>query len=141
MGVIISGLQDIQAQLKRTAEKAHEAILTALDKAGQRLVEQAKATKQYQDQTGNLTASIGYGVYSNGVEQSTGGFGGGVGEERGREYLAEVAPQYRASKYVLIVVAGMEYAVAVERRGRVVLDGALVVADSVVESELNSIKL
>lgn len=141
MGIAVRGLDGVKATLEKAAEQAHTETLAALTRAGQRLVEIAKSTKQYQDQTGNLTASIGYGVYSKGSEISVGGFAGGEGEIMGRVQLAEVAARYNAYKYVLIIIAGMEYAVAVERRGYAVLDGALLESNSVVREELSSIRL
>ncbi|MBR1525198.1 MAG: HK97 gp10 family phage protein [Prevotella sp.] len=141
MGIKVTGIREAKEQLRKLCERADNAILQALDEAGKRLVETALATKQYQNRTGNLSASMGYGVYYNGNEYSTGGFGGGDGETKGREYLGQIQSQYAQSKFALIVVAGMEYAAAVERKGYVVLDGALLRSDNIVKNELSKIKL
>lgn len=141
MGIKVTGIREAKERLRKLREQADEAILKALDDAGKRLVETALATKQYQDRTGNLSASMGYGVYYKGNEYSTGGFKGGEGETKGREYLEQIQSQYAHSKFVLIVVAGMGYAAAVERKGYVVLDGALVRSDDIVRDELSKIKL
>lgn len=141
MGVKLSGLKEVKEMLNKSVERLDEETISAFIRAGQRLVEAARATKQYKDKTGNLTASIGYGVYKNGEEKSVGGFGGGDGEQQGRSYLAELAARYRSYKYLLILVAGMDYALYVERKGHVVLDGASLQAGSVLNEELNKIRL
>jgi hypothetical protein len=141
MGIKVTGIKEAKERLRLFKQQADEAVLRALDSTGQRLVEIALSTKQYQNRTGNLSASMGYGVYHNGNEYSTGGFGGGEGESRGREALEQVRAQYAHSKFALIVVAGMEYAAAVERKGYVVLDGALLRSDSVLADEMSKIKL
>jgi len=137
MGIRVTGLKAAKESTRQLQEQAYKSLLTALDNAGQRAVEVARASKTYQDRTGNLSASIGYGVYHNGVEYRTGGFNGGDGETQGREYLRQIQTQYAHSKFALIVVAGMEYAAAVERRGYVVLDGALLRSDAIVKEELS----
>lgn len=141
MGIKVTGIREAKERLRKLREQADKAFLQALDDTGRRLVETALATKQYQDRTGNLSASMGYGVYYKGNEYSTGGFGGGEGEAKGREYLEQIQSQYAHSKFALIVVAGMGYAAAVERKGYVVLDGALVRSDDIVKDELRKIKL
>ena len=141
MGIKVTGIKEAKERLRLLQQQADKAILQALDDAGKRLSEIALSTKTYQNRTGNLSASIGYGVYYNGNEYSTGGFGGGEGESQGREYLEQVQAQYAHSKFALIVVAGMEYAAAVERKGFVVLDGAMLRSNSVVADEMSKIKL
>ena len=141
MGVKISGLKESKDALLRLKERAEQAIIQALCAAGKQLVETARSTKTYQDQSGNLSASMGFGVYSYGREIEVGGFGGGEGEQKGRELLMQVSPYYRDKQFVLIVVAGMDYAVAVERRGKVVLDGASLRAESTLATLMSSIIL
>ena len=141
MGIKVTGIRGVKERLRLIQEQADQAILQALDAAGQRLVETALSTKQYQNRTGNLYASTGYGVYYKGNEYSTGGFGGGDGESRGREALEQVKPQYAHSKFALIIAAGMEYAAAVERKGYAVLDGALLRSNSILADEMSKIKL
>ena len=92
-------------------------------------VERARASKTYQDQTGNLTASIGYGVIKSGQIISSGGFGGGEGGARGRAALETHAAEIGRGKYGLIIVAGMEYASYVEKR-----DNKTVLAQGEVEA-------
>ena len=69
------------------------------------------------DQTGNLRSSIGYCICQNGQVTNSSGFKkvkkGSEGTIQGQKYLEEIASQY-PDQYVLIIVAGMEYAVYVE---------------------------
>lgn len=134
-------LRGLSQRLHKQTQSIESRILYALEVVGERAVEIAKRTKTYKDNTGNLTASIGYGVYHNGVEYSVGGFGDGVGRQAGLKRLAEIAQGHRNKQFVLILVAGMEYALYVERSGYVVLDGASMQLDSMLKDELSKVKV
>ncbi len=122
-------------------EKIERNLLPVLDQAGERAVEIAKASKTYKDQTGNLTASIGYGVVVGGQVVSSGGFGSGEGGDTGRAVLAERATAIGRGQYGLIIVAGMEYASYVERTGHVVLDGAKLSLEDIVNELLSQMHI
>lgn len=134
-------LKGLSSRFSKTTDRVENKILLALDRAGQRIVDIARESKTYQDKTGNLTTSIGYGVYHKGAEFSIGGFGGGNGEKEGLKRLSDVASKHKNKAYVLIVVAGMEYAIYVERSGYIVLDVAKLKADSVITEELSKVKV
>ena len=95
-----------------------------LAEIGERFCDEARATKTFTDQTGRLSASIGYGIVVGGSIVRTGGFGGGEGEAEGLATLQRAASEADGSTPTLIVVAGMHYAIYVERKGYAVLDGA-----------------
>lgn len=87
------------------------------------------------DQTGNLTASMGYVLTYNGQVIRTAGFekiGGNTaaetGKKEGRELAMSLVPKFKKG-YSLIVVAGMNYAYAVESRGYNVLASAELFAE------------
>lgn len=101
----------------------------------------ARATKTYSDVTGNLTASIGYGVVVEGHIVREGGFGGGEGGSEGRKALHDAAQMLSAYSPTLIVTAGMRYAFYVERKGYVVLDGARMRMDEIVQSLISTLGL
>lgn len=71
------------------------------------------------DQTGNLRSSIGYAVYGDGRRVIESAFdvvkSGSDGPTAGRRMIDNLAERY-AETYALVVVAGMEYADAVEAR-------------------------
>lgn len=91
-----------------------------LEAAVAELVNHAKLSAEYQDQTSNLKSSIGGSVYRNGLPITYRGFekikAGGEGEEgqlTGIEFLNEKASAL-GTGYGIILVAGMEYATYVE---------------------------
>lgn len=77
------------------------------------------ASDSWNDITGNLRSSIGYAIYDHGVKEIESAFnvvkGGTEGAETGRKILEELAPLY-ADTYALVVIAGMNYADAVEAK-------------------------
>lgn len=128
---------DIARMLGEKAIRIEQAILNALIRVGEQFVNDARSVDTYKDQTGNLRSSIGYVVLKNGRQiegnfqtsrRNTRGnivtgkskrYGGQKGDEgtsAARSYISEVAARFN-SGYVIIVVAGMSYAAAVEARG------------------------
>lgn len=71
------------------------------------------------DQTGNLRSSIGYAIYEDGRKIIESVFdivkNGSQGAVEGKRMIDELAAKY-AETFALVVVAGMEYADAVEAR-------------------------
>lgn len=98
-------------------------ILRNLNYLGMKCVTYAKSLDTYKDQTGNLRNSIGYVIVRNGqiVESLFQSDSQGQenktseksGEEEGIKFAKEAAQNFREG-YVLIVVAGMDYASYVE---------------------------
>ena len=84
----------------------------------------------WDDNTGSLRSSVGGGVCRKGRIVKTCGFdtvlNGSEGADKGRKLLSELAAKYSRYDYVLIIVAGEEYAVYVEAiDGKVVLSSGL----------------
>lgn len=138
MGVELRLKTDVKKEIDELYKKYREAVRNIFIKAGERAVRQAKSSHTYKDVTGRLTASIGYGVISDGQLVATGGFGGGEGGDKGLRLLMSLIP---SKGDALIIVAGMEYALYVERKGYVVLDGGTLVIADEIERELKSIRL
>lgn len=113
----INALDDLGVKVQQNEPKF-------LAEIGERFCEEARATKTYRDNSGKLTASIGYGVVVNGTLTHIGGFGGGEGEAEGVATLKRAAEEIDSESPKLVIVAGMHYAVYVERKGFAVLDGA-----------------
>jgi hypothetical protein len=100
-------------------DKFVEAALEAYRLACIQMVDRAKQTNTYQDQTHKLRSSIGCVLYHNGVEvfnyfESTGGEKGGEGVQQGIAYARSIAEQQGNKTIVAVVVAGAEYALYVE---------------------------
>lgn len=80
----------------------------------------------FRDQTGNLRSSIGYMIFKDGVVIHTGYKqvqGGNEGVNAGQTLAKKVAQKY-TNGIVLVVTAGMNYAIHVESKGRDVLTSA-----------------
>lgn len=135
-----SNCKDVVNQLQKVPALIEQQLLLQLDIVGNKAVSIVRATKNYQDQTGNLSASIGYGVVCRGKLVSSGGFGIGKGAEHGRQALLDCASLLKQDTGV-IIVAGEEYAVYVERKGFVVLDVARVRMDNLLQEALQNIEI
>lgn len=97
------------------AEEATEAV----DKI--KLFVEAGGYRRYEDQSGNLTSSIGFVIVEDGKIISEYGFEpikptATEGPEAGRSFAAQLAANYPQG-IATIIVAGMNYAAYVERRG------------------------
>ena len=108
---------DIAAILAKKKQKFLDAILSGLSFVGESFVANARNTNTYKDHTGNLRSSIGYVVYFNG-EQVQHNFEGksGEGAATGAELANSIAADHPKG-FVLVCVAGMEYALYVEAKG------------------------
>lgn len=129
---------DLQARM----ERIERAVLMSLRKIGETFVKNARENGTYNDITGNLRSSIGYVILKNG-EQIYENFktvsGGPSGNNIAQKVARDVGKKFPKG-YVLIVVAGMEYAAAVESRGRDVLTASSITAKSDLEKAIASLK-
>ena len=113
---------EVDAYLKAEAERIHNLTIRALAYLGEQCVKVARDRSpelSWIDQTGNLRSSIGYIITHNGNVIQYSDFQqvkqGSEGVKTGKDYASEIAKQF-SSQYVLIVVAGMNYAEFVEAR-------------------------
>ena len=134
-------LADVRAKLNADAKKIEQVILLRLQYLGEECVNIARNLDTYKDQTGNLRNSVGYVIARNGkvvlnnfqrsakvVKTSKSGrqrvtSGSGDGVKIGESLALDLISGHGRG-YVLIVVAGMDYAEAVEMRGNDVLSSA-----------------
>ncbi|TXK52388.1 hypothetical protein FVR03_01340 [Pontibacter qinzhouensis] len=124
---------NLSAVRKYIAEQVREYelhVIQAFTDAGNAWQERAKLKTKSQGSFGNITfnlrSSIGYILLKDGVElaESFEVVGtGDAGAEKGLAYARELAGNYPAG-IVLICVAGMEYAAAVESKGYDVITGS-----------------
>lgn len=96
-----------------------EEATEAVDKI--KLFAEGGGYRRYQDQTGNLTSSIGFVIVDNGKIVTDYGFEpikptATEGSEAGRSFATQLAANYPQG-IATIIVAGMNYAAYVERRG------------------------
>lgn len=135
-------LRDLEAELHRIKEAAMEVAMRRLSAIGEQAVIYARQShpKDYTDRSGNLRSSIGYVVLREG-RKVVGGVPSGTpeGTAAARELLDKIAAQHPHG-LVLIVVAGMRYAVYVEAREKDVLSGAELVAQRLVRKKMKPLK-
>lgn len=128
----------IEGTLRKRVLAVHQAYLERLQAIGEEFVKNARNNGSYTDRTGNLRNSVGYVImkdgkqlFSNfqatakgdGSENKTGKDGVAVGQEK----ALEISGRYPQG-YVLIGVAGMDYAAAVESKGFDVISSSSTIA-------------
>ena len=102
--------------------KAEDKTLVLLQAGGEKFIEVARRSGSYKDQTGNLRSSIGYIIAKDGevvkenFKESDKGTDKTTGKYKGRRLAEEVSLSHTGG-YILVGVAGMEYAAAVEAKG------------------------
>lgn len=121
MGIrMTTKLSEVHDMLMREAERVERLTIRALSKLGEQCVTKIRdrtGDKSWYDQTGNLRSSVGYVIAHNKniIQYST--FNqvkqGSEGVKTGKDLAEELAKRY-SNNYVLIVVAGMNYAEFVE---------------------------
>lgn len=111
--------KDIDRWVDIFTERAEEKIYTLLQAAGEMFVKYARESGRYFDHTGNLRSSIGYVIAKDGKIASSDfkkqnvGTDGAEGVQKSQRLARKLAGDYNTG-FVLIGVAGMEYAVYVE---------------------------
>ncbi len=112
--------QYIQSQTQAYEEE----VIKALHYQGDEFVDDALENRTFDDRTGNLAASIGYMILKDGQEIGS-RFDGETSEgvNNAKRIAAEVAANHNRG-FVLIGVAGMSYAAAVESMGYDVITGS-----------------
>ncbi len=116
---------EINRHCDRFLESVENRQVKAFAHMGERCVLKAVLSGTYVDQTGNLRASIGYTVFKDGQAvlsqyQETGEANAAT---KARQLAENVAKQYPKG-ILLVVVAGMNYAIYVEAKGLDVLTSA-----------------
>lgn len=127
------------AEIGRMVEQKMQRIIDAaiynLSYVGERVLNEARSSGSYKDQTGNLRSSVGYVLVVDGKVVKSSSFetvkGGGQGSSEGRAYVQTLVSKFPQG-IALIVVAGMNYASYVSAKGYNVLDTAEVLAQRLV---------
>lgn len=122
-------LQDMENYILQQTQNAAKSVLDTFKFAGEGFIREARLKTTYNDITGNLRSSIGYIIIRD-VEQvdlnfapSTNGSDKATGVATGISIAEELAEKYPKG-LVLICVAGMDYAAAVEGKARDVITGS-----------------
>ena len=137
MGLTIKpsfNVNDIKNIVQKKLDKIEEAIIFRLQFIGERFVTNARTNANFTDRTGNLRSSIGYAVFKNGEKISENfknadtGPDGRTGVGKSKEIAAKAAESFPKG-FALIVVAGMEYAAAVESKNYDVITSSSFIAE------------
>lgn len=126
----------------KQGNKIEKALIYRLEYAIEELTNHAKQNNEYGEPTGNLKASIGGVLLKDGRPITYKGFndskdGGGVG----LEYINSLVGSYQ-SGYVILIVAGMEYATYVENyHGLNVLKKSELLIDGKIKEIAEKLKL
>jgi len=130
MGVKIKSnftVNDIRKMTDGFYDRIVNAVVQAFGLLGMKCVNYARAIPQevgYTDRTGNLRSSTGFKVFHNGVavrEDYKQVLDGSEGLAKGKALADEAGARCGDNQVMLVVTAGMEYAVCVESLGRDVL--------------------
>lgn len=128
----------ISQVLEQFKSDVEDKLLETLQYVGEEFVNKARSNNTYRDRTGNLRSSIGYIILLDGkVIDSNFEGKSASGKSKGKDVAKEVGSEYTEG-YVLIGVAGMNYAAYVEAKGFDVITGAAPEAE-LLKSILNEI--
>jgi hypothetical protein len=126
-------VNDISEYIDLAFAQNEQAIINAYKYVGEEFVRKARLKTSedggFRDITGNLRSSIGYIILKDGAsvsqsfEPSTRGSDKATGLSKAKAYAKELADGFPKG-ITLIVVAGMEYAAAVESKGKDVITGS-----------------
>ena len=133
---------EIDRYITGRVEAIKKAIVYNLCAVGEQVLNTARLTNSYKDQTGNLRSSIGYVVAVDGEIVQMSSFDtvkeGREGSRGGKEYAMQLVRDFPQG-IVLIVVAGMNYASYVSAKGYDVLDSSELLADKLVPQMLQQL--
>lgn len=133
---------EINGYIESTLEIWRKLIIRNLLYVGEQVLNAARSTDSYKDQTGNLRSSLGYVLVEDGQIVKLSSFEtvkqGQEGSKAGAEYAKQLASQYPTG-IVLIVCAGMNYAAYVSAKGYDVQDSAELLAERLVPQMLKQL--
>lgn len=123
--------QMFNRELAKRVQSLENSIIETLRFLGNETLTVVRTQGSYTDQTGNLRSSTGFIITKNGriVDSvfGTANFDNDEkGQETGRQYAEQLASKF-STGYALIVVAGMNYAAAVEVNKDVLTSGEIYV--------------
>ena len=130
----------INRKVDRFVVNIEQRIIWALAMAGESFVNDARNTKTYQDQTGNLRSSIGYIIARDGIIIQENVEGKPEGKAKAKDVAREVLRE-NTKGFILIVVAGMNYAAAVESKGYDVITGSIPAAKALLKAKIKEYRL
>lgn len=138
---MVTPMDEIDRMIEEEIRKSERDIIKKLSYIGESAISEARENGDYMDQTGNLRSSVGYVILNNGktvlenIQRSDRGTDRSTGVQVAKNFIQEISEKYK-NDFVLIVVAGMDYAVYVEALGRNVLSSSKLLAESLAKQLL-----
>lgn len=134
---------DFDAFVDCRVAEIEQSIVDVLVKVGEQGYKTAIAHGSYQDRTGTLRSSIGFGVVKYGTLTKVGGFkhfrSGSSGAAIGKDKLDGLVAECGGDEICLIFVAGAEYATYVEAMGYDVITFSEIECYHNAENEINKL--
>ena len=136
MGLIPSFSQgSINNRIDRFVLSIEQRIISTLAMVGESFANDAKNHGSYTDHTGNLRSSVGYIVARDG-SILVGKFEGTSEGKAQAQKIADEVLRQNPKGFVLIGVAGMSYAAAVEAKGYDVITGSVPAAKVLLKKKI-----
>lgn len=132
MSLELTGFDNVRRQLQNGEHIPDKVVQRRLHYLGLEMTAHARTVTRghssggYDDQTGNLRSSIGFRIYKDGNPIEDGGFesiGGPDGVDKAKNALDLYNDKIPVNGWTLLVVAGMNYASAVESGNRKTRNG------------------
>ena len=138
----ITPMAEVDAYLEEQIERIEEKISYNLSYVGEQCLNAARSTNSYKDQTGNLRSSVGYVIARDGKIIQASDFKtikqGREGSKDGAAFARQLVSEFPQG-FVLIVVAGMNYAAYVSAKGYDVVDSAELLAEQLVPNMMTQL--
>lgn len=138
----ITPMAEIDAYLEAQIERIEGQIIYNLSYVGEQCLNAARSTNSYKDQTGNLRSSVGYVIARDGEIIRASDFKtvkqGRKGSKAGAAFVRRLVREFPQG-FVLLVVAGMNYAAYVAAKGYDVLDSAELLAERFVPNMMTQL--
>ena len=131
--------QDIRNYILKKIKVIEDVVLDQLKQVGEQFVKDARSRNTYKDVTRNLRGSIGYSILKDGVAIFGNYDGTAVGKASATNLVKSLQGDFPKG-FVLIVVAGMEYALYVESKGYDVITGSSQLAEANLRKSINKLK-
>lgn len=138
---MVTPMDEIDRMIEEEIRKSERDIIKKLSYIGESAISEARENGDYMDQTGNLRSSVGYVILNNGktvlenIQRNDRGTDRSTGVQVAKNFIQEISEKYK-NDFVLIVVAGMDYAVYVEALGRNVISSSKLLAESLAKQLL-----
>lgn len=130
---------DVRNFIRKKIEVIESVVKDQLIDAAEQFVADARSVNTYKDRTSNLRGSIGYVLLKDGNDVFGNFEGAQIGQQKARQLTSQIKSEHPKG-YVLIVVAGMDYALYVESKGYDVITGSSQEAEDNLQQQFNRLK-